>query len=83
MFTDDDLKRLKERMDIIPIKCGPEAGNAKVDFLHEAIHSMPALIARLEAAEDCIRACPSTSDSYFIKKWKAWRIAAGKTEDKC
>ena len=81
IFTDDDLKRLKEL-------------NAKLDLEEEIsedvalwiLNSQPALLARLEksekkgAAADRLRAFRGMQPEYeaFDKADEAWRKAAGK-----
>jgi hypothetical protein len=60
-FTDDELKRLKECIDMTPADPGMFVKNIE------------ALIARLEAAERCARACNCLSSAR-----DAWRKAAGK-----
>ncbi len=66
-FTDSDLKRLKEYID---------DGKQTVWYAPADPESLKALIARLEAAEDCAEV--------FVSQWpedvggKDWRKKAGK-----
>jgi hypothetical protein len=65
-FTDDDLKRLKERL---------ENQNEPI-FTHFNRIDIKALLARLEAAERCM----SVGDDYvqWNAAYEAWCKAAGK-----
>ena len=65
-FTDDDLKRLKEIAEF----------SSEPHFKH----IIPALLARLEAAEFCARRLAVNPAKDFVDRQtlEAWRKAAGK-----
>lgn len=71
-FTDDDLKRLKEVNKMFDR-----------DFLDFMLVSgkLPALLARLEAAEKALEVSLATSKGNSLEAvelWNAWRKACGK-----
>lgn len=70
-FTDDDLNRLKERMEIIPgIVWASILGNNVASQCFD----LRALLARLEAAEIVLNSNTVLAD----EKYKAWCEARGK-----
>lgn len=82
-FTDDDLKRLKENMDVIPGICwGQILGNK----LAAQCFDLSAIIARLEAAEAMVdlSQCRHAYEDHdngpcdYAIAYLAWRKVAGK-----
>ncbi len=75
-FTDDDLKRLKERPWCSHEKHAPRDCGVLASILES---DLPALFARLEAAERCAELLGLVIDgSQLDRVTRAWRKAAGK-----
>lgn len=78
-FTDEDVKGLKEVLDVFPEKDG------SIRIAPEmTVGQFRGLIARLEAAENMLpffisdhKGCPN-KDCLIFSQAKAWRTAAGK-----
>lgn len=74
-FTDDNLKRLKERRQEIMER--PADTDLKAVYAMTLLMDIPALLARLEAAEACAKEYAPDGPIGF-KLLAAWRKAAGK-----